>query len=88
MICSWVNRVRFISVILHKIDGLLELYIGTAGGEQVIAMPPQAVDLCQLSFRRQPKPQRPPMKGLIFRLKQARVFLNSLWFPPSLSEHY
>jgi hypothetical protein len=35
MICSSVNRVRLISDILHKIDGLHELYIGTAGGEQV-----------------------------------------------------
>jgi len=39
MICSSVNRVRFISVILHKIDGLHELYIGTAAGEQVSPAP-------------------------------------------------
>lgn len=35
MNCFAVNRVRFISVILHKIDGLHDIYIGTAGVEQV-----------------------------------------------------
>ncbi|MDE2269164.1 MAG: hypothetical protein KGL33_09145, partial [Betaproteobacteria bacterium] len=34
MICSSLNRLVFMSIILHR-DGLHELHRGTAGGEQV-----------------------------------------------------
>ena len=35
MICSWVNLLFFMSVILLTVDGLHQLQIGTAGGGQL-----------------------------------------------------